>query len=124
MKATIRSIGHARQIREVFSPILPGLELVEEFFANECARALPMVRDVAGYVLESGGKRLRPALVLLIAKMLEYEGERAVRYGAIVELIHTATLIHDDIIDQSDLRRGKPTANNKWNNQTCVLVGD
>ncbi len=124
MKATIRSIGHARQIRAVFEPILPGLESVEEFFASECARALPMVREVAGYVLESGGKRLRPALVLLIAKMLEYEGERAVRYGAIVELIHTATLIHDDIIDQSDLRRGKPTANNTWNNQTCVLVGD
>lgn len=85
---------------------------------------MPLVGDVAGYVLGSGGKRIRPLLVLLIAKMLGYNGERDVRYAAVVELIHTATLIHDDIIDQSDLRRGKPTANHKWGNQATVLVGD
>ncbi|MCP4902147.1 MAG: polyprenyl synthetase family protein [bacterium] len=86
--------------------------------------ALPLVGEVAGYVLGSGGKRLRPALMLLIGRMLGYTGSRDVRYGAVVELIHTATLIHDDIIDQSDLRRGKPTANRRWGNQTTVLVGD
>ncbi len=83
-----------------------------------------MVRDVCTYVLGSGGKRLRPALVLLISRMLSYKGERDVRYGAIIEMIHTATLVHDDIIDGSDLRRGRPTANNRWGNQTTVLVGD
>ncbi len=85
---------------------------------------MPLVGEVAGYVLGSGGKRIRPLLVLLIARMLGYNGERDVRYAAVVELIHTATLIHDDIIDQSDLRRGKPTANHKWGNQATVLVGD
>jgi len=83
-----------------------------------------MVSEVAGYVLASGGKRIRPALVLLIAKALGAKGGRDVRYGAVVEFIHSATLIHDDIIDESDLRRGKPTANQRWGNQTTVLVGD
>ena len=111
-------------MREVFAPVMPRLEEVESFFARELDRALPLVSDVAGYVLGSGGKRLRPALVLLISRMLGYAGERDIRYGAVVELIHTATLIHDDIIDESDLRRGRPTANHRWGNQTTVLVGD
>jgi len=83
-----------------------------------------MVRQVATYVLGSGGKRLRPAFVLLVSRMLGYTGERDVRYGAVVEMIHTATLIHDDIIDESDLRRGQPTASKMWGNETSVLVGD
>ncbi len=83
-----------------------------------------MVRDVATYVLGNGGKRLRPAFVLLVSRMLGYTGERDVRYGAVVEMIHTATLIHDDIIDESDLRRGQPTASKMWGNETSVLVGD
>jgi octaprenyl-diphosphate synthase len=100
------------------------LKSVEAFIAREIQDAQPMVSEVAGYVLSSGGKRIRPALVLLIAKALGAKGERDVRYGAVVEFIHSATLIHDDIIDQSDLRRGKPTANTQWGNQTTVLVGD
>ncbi len=103
---------------------MPRLDDVERFFSRELDRALPLVGDVAGYVLGSGGKRLRPALVLLISRMLGYGGERDIRYGAVVELIHTATLIHDDIIDESDLRRGRPTANHRWGNQITVLVGD
>jgi octaprenyl-diphosphate synthase len=104
--------------------VLERLEEVDEFFVREFERAQPMVRDVATYVLGSGGKRLRPAFVLLVSRMLGYTGERDVRYGAVVEMIHTATLIHDDIIDESDLRRGQPTANNTWGNETTVLVGD
>jgi len=117
-------ISDTRQIREVFGPVSSRLEDVEAFLSRELDRAQPMVREVAGYVLGSGGKRLRPALVLLISRMLGTSGERDVRYASVVELIHTATLIHDDIIDQSDLRRGKPTANHRWGNQTTVLVGD
>jgi octaprenyl-diphosphate synthase len=120
----VSSFRRAVQIREIFGPVLGRLEDVDDFFAREFERAEPMVRDVCTYVLGSGGKRLRPALVLLISRMLSYSGERDVRYGAVVEMIHTATLIHDDIIDQSDLRRGRPTANNRWGNQTTVLVGD
>jgi len=123
MKA-VSSIRRAEQIREIFWPILGRLDDVDAFFDREFKRAEPMVRDVCTYVLGSGGKRLRPALVLLISRMLSYTGERDVRYGAVVEMIHTATLIHDDIIDGSDLRRGRPTANSRWGNQTTVLVGD
>jgi len=124
VKGTVRSIQRARQIREVFGPVAPRLAEVEGFLRREVERALPMVGDVTGYVLGSGGKRVRPALVLLIARMLGAAGERDVRYGAVVELIHTATLLHDDIIDGSDLRRGRPTANNRFGNQRAVLVGD
>ena len=124
MKATVSSLKQARQIRQVFGPVLDRLDEVEKFFGREFRAAQPMVRDVATYVLGSGGKRLRPALVLLVSRMLGYKGERDVRYAAVLEMIHTATLIHDDIIDESDLRRGQPTANNTWGNQTTVLVGD
>jgi octaprenyl-diphosphate synthase len=124
MKATVSSLNQARQIRQVFGPVLDRLDEVEKFFDREFKAAQPMVRDVATYVLGSGGKRLRPALVLLVSRMLGYKGERDVRYAAVLEMIHTATLIHDDIIDESDLRRGQPTANNTWGNQTTVLVGD
>jgi octaprenyl-diphosphate synthase len=121
---TVRSLRQAQQVREVFDPISDRLKSVEVFIAREIQDAQPMVSEVAGYVLTSGGKRIRPALVLLISKALGAKGERDVRYGAVVEFIHSATLIHDDIIDESDLRRGKPTANKKWGNQTTVLVGD
>lgn len=124
MKATVSSLRQARQIRQVFGPVLERLDQVEEFFTREFERAQPMVRDVATYVLGNGGKRLRPAFVLLVSRMLGYTGERDVRYGAVVEMIHTATLIHDDIIDESDLRRGQPTASKMWGNETSVLVGD
>ncbi|MDX2436912.1 MAG: polyprenyl synthetase family protein [Acidobacteriota bacterium] len=118
------SLRQVRQIKQVFGPVLDRLELVDQFFTNEFSHAQPVVRDVATYVLGSGGKRLRPALVLLVSRMLGYKGERDIRYAAVLEMIHTATLIHDDIIDGSDLRRGKPTANHTWGNQTTVLVGD
>jgi octaprenyl-diphosphate synthase len=120
----VSSLRRAVQIRELFWPILGRLDDVDEFFVREFERTEPMVREVCTYVLGSGGKRLRPALVLLISRMLSYSGERDVRYGAVVEMIHTATLVHDDIIDGSDLRRGRPTANSRWGNQTTVLVGD
>ncbi len=124
MAGKIQSIQYARELRQVFGLVTQRLGDVERFLDREMQHALPMVGKVAGYVLGSGGKRIRPALVLLIARMLGYAGERDVRYAAVVELIHTATLIHDDIIDGSDLRRGKPTANRRWGNQTTVLVGD
>ena len=124
MKSQVASLRQARQIRQVFGPVLGRLDEVENFFTREFERSEPMVRKVATYVLNGGGKRLRPALVLLVSRMLGYSGERDVRYAAVVEMIHTATLIHDDIIDESDLRRGQATANNLWGNQTSVLVGD
>jgi octaprenyl-diphosphate synthase len=122
--ASVRSFRQAQQLREVFGPVAGRLEAVEAFIARELEAAQPLVGEIAGYVLSSGGKRIRPALVVLISRMLGAKGERDVRYGAVVEFIHSATLIHDDIIDESDLRRGKPTANHRWGNQATVLVGD
>lgn len=122
--ASVRSFRQAQQLREVFGPVAGRLEAVEAFIAKELDAAQPLVSEIAGYVLSSGGKRIRPALVVLISRMLGAKGERDVRYGAVVEFIHSATLIHDDIIDESDLRRGKPTANHRWGNQATVLVGD
>src|SRR5204862_266946 len=71
-----------------------------------------------------GGKRIRPALLLLAAKLLKYEGRGAIKLGAVVEIIHTATLVHDDIIDEAKTRRGRPAANTQWGNAKCVLAGD
>ncbi len=122
--ATLSTLRQAQQARDLFAPVSGRLGEVERFLDREMAAAPEMVRRVAGYVLESGGKRLRPALVLLVSRMLGADGDRDVRYGAVVELIHTATLLHDDIIDGADLRRGRPSANNRWGNQAAVLVGD
>lgn len=124
MGGSVRSISQARKLRDVLDPVLPRLEEVERFLNRELEHALPLVREVTSWVLGSGGKRLRPSLVLLTSRMFGYVGERDVRYGAVVELVHTATLVHDDIIDESDLRRGRPTANQRWGNQVAVLVGD
>jgi octaprenyl-diphosphate synthase len=82
------------------------------------------VAEIASYLLGGGGKRLRPALLLLSAGYAGYHGATAVRLGAVVELIHSATLIHDDVIDGADIRRGRPSANSRWGNHRSVLAGD
>ena len=76
------------------------------------------------YLREGGGKRIRPSLLLLASHMLGYSGPSAIRLGSVVEMVHTATLVHDDIIDGADTRRGRPSANTTWGNEKCVLAGD
>lgn len=83
-----------------------------------------LINQLSHYIIGSGGKRLRPLLALLVARACGYQGEKHVDIAAIVEFIHTATLLHDDVVDESDMRRGKETANNVWGNQAAVLVGD
>ena len=78
----------------------------------------------ANICANGGGKRIRPALLLLSSKLFDYRGRGAVRLGAVVEIIHTATLVHDDIIDEAKTRRGRPAANTQWGNSKCVLAGD
>lgn len=117
-RATSQSLG------ATFDLIRPRLELVDGFIAAQLSRGPAAVQEVGRYVFEGGGKRLRPALLLVVAQLLGYRGERDVRYGAVIEMIHTATLIHDDIIDHAKVRRGRPTANNRWGNQLTVLLGD
>src|SRR5437870_12136333 len=79
---------------------------------------------MGGYIASAGGKRLRPILLLLAARLAGHRGARGIRLGCVVELLHTATLIHDDVIDQAPLRRGRPSANARWGDDASVLVGD
>jgi octaprenyl-diphosphate synthase len=104
--------------------VRPRLELVERFIADELARGPLPVQEAGSYVLEAGGKRLRPAILLVVSRLLGYDGDRDIAYAAMVEMIHTATLVHDDIIDRATVRRGRATANHRWGNQLTVLLGD
>ncbi len=100
------------------------LKNVEEQFKKDLASDVPLIRKVGEYVLSSGGKRIRPALLLLAAKLCGYSGTRHVPLASVVEFIHTATLLHDDVVDEAHIRRGIPSANTLWGNSASVLVGD
>jgi octaprenyl-diphosphate synthase len=93
-----------RTIKEVFELVRPDLQQVEEEFGLQTASGVRPITEIGQYLQEGGGKRLRPALVLLSAKLCGYEGLASIRLGAVVEMIHTATLVHDDVIDQADTR--------------------
>ena len=95
--------------------------LIRERMAS---RHAPRIPEVTAHLVEAGGKRLRPMLTLAAARLCGYEGDNHVRLAATVEFIHTATLLHDDVVDESDQRRGRPTANLLWDNKSSVLVGD
>ncbi len=116
--------GHAAYAERVLDLVAPKLELVEEELRQNFHSKIGTIRDVGEHILAGGGKRLRPALLLLVSRMLRYEGYRDVIYGAVVEFIHTATLVHDDIIDEADVRRGRTSINYRWGNNLTVLVGD
>ena len=110
--------------REIFELVRPELALVEEELRRQSVSTVQAITEIGQYLQSSGGKRLRPALVVLASKLCGYEGAAAIRLGAVVELIHTATLVHDDIIDEAGLRRGRPSTNSRWGNHTSVLAGD
>jgi octaprenyl-diphosphate synthase len=97
---------------------------VELQFKKDLQSDVPLIRKVGEYVLASGGKRIRPALLLLAAKLCGYQGERHVPLASVIEFIHTATLLHDDVVDNANLRRGIASANTLWGNEASVLVGD
>jgi octaprenyl-diphosphate synthase len=100
------------------------LVATEELFRQRLASDVPFIQEAGVYIADGGGKRVRPALLLLCAKLLGHDGEQEVTYAAVVEFIHTATLIHDDIIDHAALRRGQETLNARWGNSLTVLLGD
>ena len=83
-----------------------------------------MIPAIGNYIVDSGGKRLRPLLCILAARLFEYQGQRHIPLAVVVEFLHTASLLHDDVVDSSDIRRGAPSANGVWGNQASVLVGD
>ena len=97
---------------------------VEAEIRRELNSPVPLIQEMGGYIAGAGGKRLRPILLLLAARLAQYRGPRAIRLACVVELLHTATLIHDDVVDQAPLRRGLPSANARWGDDASVLVGD
>jgi len=100
------------------------LKLVEQQFRKDLESDVPLIRKVGEYVLSSGGKRVRPALLLLASRLCSYTGDRAVPLASVIEFIHTATLLHDDVVDSATLRRGLASANTLWGNEASVLIGD
>ncbi len=110
--------------KEIFDLIRDDLVLLETEFERDTVSRVPVITEIGEYLRHGGGKRIRPALLLLAAKLFDYRGRGAVRLAAVVEIIHTATLVHDDIIDDAKTRRGRPAANTQWGNSKCVLAGD
>ena len=110
--------------KEVFGLLRDDLVALEGEFVRDTISGVKAITEIGEYLRVGGGKRIRPALLLLSAKLLNYQGQGAVRLGAVVEIIHTATLVHDDIIDEAKTRRGRPAANTQWGNSKCVLAGD
>lgn len=97
---------------------------VNQLIIKQLHSDVGLVENIGHYLVEAGGKRLRPLMVLLTARALNYSGQQHLDLAAIIEFIHTATLLHDDVVDMSNLRRGRPTANAHWGNAPSVLVGD
>jgi octaprenyl-diphosphate synthase len=121
---SLGKLGQVLTAREIFDLIQDDLEQVERKITAGSVASVDAVTAIAQYLQSSGGKRLRPALLLISAKLAGNGGAGAIQLGAVVELIHAATLVHDDVIDAAETRRGRPSTNIKWGNHTCVLAGD
>lgn len=108
----------------IIKPIETDFQLLNQEIKMSLDSKVPLIRQIGEYIIESGGKRLRPIIAMLAARTVGYEGGDHIKVAAVVEFLHTSTLLHDDVVDNSTLRRSKPTANNRWGNAAPVLVGD
>jgi len=126
MTATIHSIGRATppSLAPLMSLIADDMNSVNAVILERMQSRIPLIPELAGHLIAGGGKRMRPMLTLACAKLIGYPGTRHHKLAASVEFIHTATLLHDDVVDGSGMRRGRKTANNIWGNSASVLVGD
>lgn len=110
--------------RQALAPIAEDMAAVERIIAQEMQSGVGRVEEIARYITSAGGKRMRPALLILMARAMGADREKATYLGAVIEILHTATLMHDDVVDEGMMRRGRPTANARWDNPHAVLVGD
>ncbi|QBM18077.1 octaprenyl diphosphate synthase [Marinobacter sp. JH2] len=110
--------------QRIHDTVAEDFSRVNDLIIQRLASDVPMVEKIAQYIIESGGKRLRPLLVLLSSQAAGYNKDDHLKLAAVIEFLHTATLLHDDVVDTSDMRRGRSTANAKWGNAPSVLVGD
>jgi octaprenyl-diphosphate synthase len=111
-------------LREIVQLVEDDLVQVELVFQEQCRSDVRLIAEIGRYIQEGGGKRIRPALLLLATRLCGYRGERAILLASVVEFIHTATLLHDDIIDEATVRRGRRSVNSRWGNDITVLLGD
>jgi octaprenyl-diphosphate synthase len=111
-------------LRNVLAPVAADMQAVDAVIRERLNSDVALINAISEYIVGAGGKRLRPAVLLLVARALGYRGTAHVLLAAVVEFIHTATLLHDDVVDESDLRRGRATANARFGNAASVLVGD
>jgi len=114
----------SREIQHVFDLCEAEMSAVDKLIRESLNSNVVLIRQIAEYIIGSGGKRLRPMLVILAARACGYQGKNHITAAAIIEFIHTATLLHDDVVDESDMRRGKESAHAVWGNAASVLVGD
>jgi len=110
--------------KEIRSVVEKDFQAVNQYIVEQLHSDVPLVENIGHYIVEAGGKRLRPILVLLSAKSCGSNLQQHIPLATVIEFIHTATLLHDDVVDMSTLRRGRPTVNSEWNNPSSVLVGD
>jgi octaprenyl-diphosphate synthase len=116
--------GRIFSTEEIFGLLKADLAEVEKEIGLESVVSVEAVTKISHYLQSSGGKRLRPSLLLLCSRLVGDSGKSAIRMAAVVEILHAATLVHDDVIDMAQTRRGRPSANVQWGNHTCVLAGD
>jgi octaprenyl-diphosphate synthase len=112
------------QLDQILLPIREDLAKVDVVMQQRCDTSVPTITQVVEYIIRNGGKRIRPALTLLCARVSGYSGPAAPKVGAAMEMVHTASLLHDDVVDNAPTRRGRASINSKWGNQISVLVGD
>ncbi len=111
-------------IKNIQTLIKDDFNLVNESIMSALSSDVALINELGAYIILSGGKRLRPMITVLCARAAQYTGDKHISAAALIEFIHTATLLHDDVVDHSDMRRGKETANAIWGNEASVLVGD
>jgi octaprenyl-diphosphate synthase len=121
---TAQKLPVTADLAQIFEPIREDLEKVEQEFARHIESRVALIPEMGKYIQKSGGKRVRPAVLLMAARLGGYTGDRAVLNASVVEFIHTATLVHDDIIDDADVRRGRKAVHSQWGNDVTVLAGD
>ncbi len=113
-----------RMVKHIHQVVAEDFAALNHKVVSQLHSGVPLIESIGHYIIEAGGKRMRPVLVLLCARALGYQGASHIDLATVIEFLHTATLLHDDVVDMSEMRRGRPTANVKWGNPSSVLVGD
>ncbi|HEY2432496.1 MAG TPA: polyprenyl synthetase family protein [Vicinamibacterales bacterium] len=124
MSELAQNLPVTADLAQIFEPIRDDLDRVEQEFERRIQSRVALIPEMGKYIQKSGGKRVRPAVLLMAARLSGYTGDKAVLNASVVEFIHTATLVHDDIIDGADVRRGRLAVHSRWGNDITVLLGD